>query len=478
MPSPTAHNLDQMKSFLFLLFGSLLVSSCGLFGKYERNTAVVGQLTDSFYHRHQMHKTSSTEADTTNFGNVPWREVFTDSLLQNLIAKALEQNTDIRKAELTIKQSEIGLRINKLAYLPTVAFSPSGTLAKTFIDGAETTSTYDLPLQASWQIDAFGTLYNAKKQGELSVLQTKAAKQAAHTAIVTTVANLYYSLQMLDEQMATTTYTITIWQKNVETMEAMKQAGMTTSAAVASAKAQLFQVMSTMSTIVQNIAEVEHSLCLLLHESPHSIKRSKKMHTQFPEEFSLGLPIQLLANRPDVAIAEAKLAHAFYGVQGARGAFYPKLTISGQGKFTNSLGAMVMNPGKFIAAGVASLTQPLFAQGKLKGNLEIAQLQQQAAQLDFEKSLLVAVQEVGNALAKYEVAKINIQIGEERLKQLKKANEDTEYLFRNGNTTSYLETLTAQMNQLNGELAVINNRYAQVQAVIALYKALGGGRER
>lgn len=466
-----------MKSLVYPFIASLLLSSCGLFGTYQRDIATFQPVVDSLYRVPMGEATTVAHSDTMHFGNTPWREVFTDSHLQELIAQALTHNTDIRKAELTIKQAEIGLRINKLAYLPSLVFSPSGTLAKTFMEGVDGVSTYDLPLQASWQIDAFGTLYNAKKQGELTVQQAQAGRQAARTAIIASVANLYYSLQMLDEQLAITRSTVEIWKKNVQTMQAMKEAGMTHSAAVASAQAQLVQIESSVPTIEQNIVEVEHALSLLLHEAPHHIARHKASEMQLPSSFSIGLPIQLLGNRPDVAIAEAKLAQAFYGIQAARGAFYPKLMINAQGKFTNSLGAMVLNPGKFIAAGVASLTQPLFAQGKLKGNLEIAHLQQQSAQLDFERSLLVAGQEVSNALFKYQATTQNARLAEERLRLLQKANEDINYLFRNGNTTSYLETLTAQMNLLNGQLTLANHRYAQAQSVIALYKALGGGRE-
>ncbi len=455
-----------------------MLTGCGLFQKYERNAPMVDSLTQSLFRDTASSDGVLAVADTTSFGNTPWREVFTDPKLQQLIERALAQNTDIQKAALTVKQAEIGLRINKLAYLPQVAFTPSGTLSKAFIDGGSMVKTYEFPLAASWQIDAFGTLYNAKKQGELGVLQAKAGRQAVQTALVTGVANLYYSLQMLDEQLATTHATLKLWERNIEVMEAMKEAGMgINSAGVASAKAQVLQIQATVPTLDDNIRQLENSLCLLLHEPSHAIERSAFNPEGFPDSFSVGIPLALLANRPDVAIAEAKLANSFYGVQAARGAFFPKITISAQGAFTNSLGGAIMNPGKFLAAGVASLTQPIFAQGKLKGSYEIAKLQAETAQLDFEQALLTAGQEVSNALAAYSTACATTQLNEARLVELQKANDDIEILFRNGNTTTYLETLTAQMNLLNGRLAVINQRYEKVQAVIALYKALGGGRQ-
>lgn len=466
-----------MKSFLYIAAAAMLLTSCNtLFGKYERDTARTEAFVKQLYRDTANADGALAAADTTSFGNLPWREVFTDAQLQKLIATALERNTDIRKADLTIKQAEIGLRLNRLAYLPQIAFSPSGTVSKVFMDGMTTNETYAFPVQASWQIDAFGKLYNAKKQGELTVMQAKAARQATQTSIIAAVANLYYSLQMLDEQLATTQATLKLWHKNIEAMTAMKEAGYTNSSAIASAKAQVLQIEATVPTLKDNIRQAENALCVLLHESPHSIQRGAFAADDFPASFSAGLPLSLLTSRPDVAIAEAKLANAFYGIQSARGSFFPQLTITGQGSFTDALGAMVVNPGKFIASGIASLTQPLFAQGKLKGALEVAKLQQESAQLDFEKTLLTAGQEVSNALSKYHTASLATDIAKMRLTELQKANDDTEFLFRNGNTTTYLETLTAQMNLLNGRLSLINNRFEKVQAAIKLYQALGGGR--
>ena len=467
-----------MKHTLLLCSAALLLTGCStLFGRYERDTEHAKQATRALYRDTTAVGGALTVTDTASFGNTPWRQVFTDPQLRTLIDTALVRNTDLRKAVLTVKQAEIGLRINKMAYLPQIALNPSGTVSHAFVDHATTSKTYSIPVQASWQIDAFGTLYNAKKQGELSLEQTKWARHATQTAIVAGVANLYYSLQMLDERLATTKSTLDLWRKNIVAMEAMKEAGYMNSASIASAKAQVLQIEATLPTIQKNIREVENSLCLLLHEAPHTIQRTAFTAEGFPQSFSVGMPLSLLANRPDVAIAEAKLAQSFYGIQAARGAFFPKITLSAQGTFTNSLGGMIMNPGKFIAAGVASLTQPLFAQGKLKGNYEIAKIAQESAQLDFEKTLLKAGQEVSNALNAYNTACQTTEIAQRQVVQLQKAYDDTEFLFKNGNTTTYLETLNAQMSLLNGQLSLINNRYEKVQAVVALYQALGGGRQ-
>lgn len=465
-------------SLYLLLAGSALMSSCGLFGHYERDTQGVEQVAQGLYRDPQAANAPLVATDTASFGNTPWQEVFTEPQLQALIGRALEQNTDLKNAEIGVEQARIALRVNKLAFLPQLAFSPSGTVSKAFIDGASNSKTYELPVQASWQIDAFGTLYNAKKQGEQGVLMAKAGKQAARTAIISAVANLYYGLQMLDEQQRITLANLDIWKKDIEAMEALKDyAGMTNSAAIASAKAQVLQIQASLPTIADNIRQMENALCSILHEAPHAIERGAFTAAGFPESFSAGVPMQMLSNRPDVAMAEAKLANCFYGIQAARGAFCPAVNIAATGEFTNSLGAAIMNPGKWLAAGVASLTQPLFAQGKLRANLQISKLNAQSAQNDFEQTLIDAGIEVSNAMAAYSTAVTTTALAEQTLAQLQEAYDATEFLFHNGNTTTYLEILSAQMNLLNGQLSVVNNRYNKVLAVISLYQALGGGRE-
>lgn len=466
----------KLHSSLYILAGTLMLSSCGLFGNYQRDDQRVEALTENLFRDPTAANAALVVTDTTSFGNMPWQEVFTDPQLQTLINRALEQNYDIRKVENTLRTADIALRLSKLSYLPQIALSPQGTVSKIFDMGADASKTYAVPLQASWQIDAFGTLRNSLKQTELNIAQARLGRQAAQTGIICGMANLYYALQMLDEQMRTTRSTLEIWNKQLEIMEAFKEVGYTNSAAIASAKAQILNIESSVLKIETNQREIENNICVLMGEAPHAIQRGAFTADGFPESFSTGYPISLLANRPDVAIAEARLAYATYGVMKARGQMCPQLTISGSGQYTNSLGAMVVNPGKVIAAGVGSLVQPIFARGQLMGNLKISKIELDNAQIDFEKSLVTAGQEVSNALAAYHAACEQIEISTRQVEQLQKAHDDTEYLFHNGNTTTYLEILSARMNLLNGQLGLINNRYAKVIAALTLYQALGGGR--
>lgn len=463
-----------MKKYLYiLLLCAATLSSChgthNLYSDYERPDSL--GIPEGLF-RDTANTDGVLAADTINFGNMPWRDVFTDTRLQALIVRALEANTDLRKADITIRQAEQGLKVSRLAFFPSVALSPQGTISS--FDFGKATKTYNVPVQASWQADIFGTLRNAKKQSEMTLYQTRAAKQATQTAIICAVANMYYTLEMLDEQVATTRATAEIWNKNVEAMDAMWQAGWTNAAAVSQTKANRISILNSIPTMENNIRQTENSLCALLHEAPHAIERGTLAEARMPENLGVGVPLQLLSNRPDVRAAELQMAYAYYGVLGARGQFYPQLTISGSAGWTNSAG-MIVNPGKILASAVGSLVQPIFAQGKLKANLEIAKLQQEAAQLSFEQAVLDAGNEVNTALANYQTAASRISGNEQLVGELQKAVETTEFIFRTDNTVSYLETLSAQQSLLQAQLSLISCRFDKLQAAISLYQALGGG---
>lgn len=443
-----------------------------MYSNYERPERIQ---TEGLY-RDAVTGETLAATDTTSLGNMPWQQVFVELQLQILISKALENNADLRTADLAIEQVKAGLRVSRLAYLPSLALGPNGAISS--YDGGKATKTYSLPVQASWQIGALGSLRNAKKQAEMTLLQTKAARQAAQTSIIAAVANLYYTLQMLDEQLRTSEETCVLWDKNVIAMEAMwKVGGLTNSAAVAQAKANLLQLRGNVATIKESIASAENALCVLLHEPPHAIERGAFRGSSLPATLSVGVPLQLLSGRPDVRQAEYNLAAAFYATNEARANFYPSLTISGSAGWTNSAGGYVVNPAKVLASAMASLTMPLFANGQLTANLKIKKANQEAACLAFEKQLLTAGQEVSDALSAYQTANEREELAQQQVEQLQVAVESTNALFTHGNSTSYIETLTAQQTLLSAQLSLISNRFDKVQAVVSLYQALGGGRE-
>lgn len=450
---------------------AMLMASCsGIYKNYERPQALA-QGIDSLY---RNTTTDVVKADTASYGNTPWQEVFTDPQLQALINKALANNTNLLNADLSIQQIQAGLKMQRLAYYPSIAFQPQGTMSSW--DFNKASKTYAFPIAASWQFGSMGSIRNTKKQYEMNLEMTKAAKQAAHTAIIANVANLYYTLQMLDEQLKTTQETIGIWAENVRAMEAMKEGGMTNQAAVSQAKANYYNLQSTVPALQNSITQTENALCTLLCEAPHNIGRGAFNADNFPTQYSVGMPVQLLANRPDVHAAEMKVASAFYGVNVAKSAFYPSLNITAQGSWTNNAGAIV-NPGKILATLLGSITQPLFTNGKLKANLKISQLQYEAAQNDFKSTLLSAGQEVSNALAQYQAAAQQEEACKHQVAELTTALENTKMLFQHSTSTTYLETLTAQQSLIQAQLTLISDKFDKVQAAINLYQALGGGRE-
>ena len=260
-------------------------------------------------------------------------------------------------------------------------------------------------------------------------------------------------------------------------METMfKVGGLTNSAAVSQARANLYQIESTVPRLNR----------ALLQQKTPSASSFTKPHTPSnaahsaepisPEKLSVGVPLQLLSNRPDVRASEMQLAYAFYGVNVARSSFYPTITLSGTAGWTNSGGKGIVNPAKFLASAVGSLVQPLFNRGALIANLKISKMKQEQALISFEQSLLKAGNEVSNALSNYQSYTIQEAAQAKRVAELEKAVESTNFLFSHGNTTSYLETLTAQQSLLSAKLSLISNKFDKVQATISLYQALGGGR--
>lgn len=466
----TIINIKKAAGNIFmLLLAAFSLYSCRIYSNYERPS----NLPTTGLYRDTTSVTGILVSDTLNFGNTPWRQVFTDANLQALIEKALTKNTDLLNAQENIEQMQAALKSAKLAYLPSLSLNAQGTLSS--FDGGKAVKTYSVPLVASWQADLLGSIRNAKEQAKSVLMQSSAYKQSVQTQIIANVANLYYTLLMLDEQLQTTRETSELWGKNVKAMEAMQKAAMTNTASVEQSRANYLQINATIPALQESIRETENSICKILHEAPHAITRSTLDAQQLPANMSAGVPVQLLSNRPDVKAAEYSLRKAFYATNAAYSAFYPNLTITGQAGWTNSNGKIV-NPGKIITTLVGQLTQPIFAQGKLTAQLKIAQSQQRTAQNNFEQTLLNAGSEVSNALYSYKSACEQATICKDQVKALEKTRDQTNELFKYDRSTTYLAKLTAEMSLLNAQLTLINDNYAKLQAAVNLYAALGGGR--
>ena len=467
-----------MKKLIISLAAILALSSCGIYSKYKPVT----EIPDGLYGHGGTDTPGLTSADpeiqrsdtAANFGNLSWREVFTDPYLRVLIDSALVRNTDLRTAHLRVKEAEATLLSARLSYLPAFSLSPQGTASS--FDGGKATQTYSLPVSASWEIDIFGRLTNAKRRAQAVVAQSRDYEQAVQTQLIAAVANNYFTLLMLDAQIEISTATEAAWKESVATTRAMKAAGMVTEAALSQTEATYYNICTTLLDLQEQLNQAENALSLLLADVPHRIPRGRLADQQLPENLSVGVPLQILSNRPDVRSAEQSLAQAFYTTNAARSAFYPSITLSGSAGWTNSAGAMIVNPGKFLATAVASLTQPLFNRGANIAQLRIAKAQQEEARLSFEQTLLNAGSEVNDALVACQSSKAKTALYEKQITSLEKALESTSLLMEYG-TNTYLEVLTARQSLLSAQLSQTANRFTEIQSMINLYHALGGGRE-
>ena len=390
-----------------------------------------------------------------------------------MIEEGLANNVDMQAAILRVEEAKVMLTAAKLAYLPSFNLVPQGTLSS--FDKSKTSKTYQLPVAASWEIDLFGKLLNAKRGQRAAYLQSQYSQQAVRSQIIGGIANIYYSLLMLDRQVDITAQTVDIYKENVRAMEAMKIAGMTTEAAVAQMRAAYHQVEASLLDLRRQVRETENSLCVLLAKTPQHIDRSTLDAQTVPDELMVGVPLQLLENRPDVKVAEMSLASAYYTTNQARSAFYPSITISGTAGWTNSAGAAIVNPGKVILSAIASLTQPIFNNGKLIANLKVSKAEEKIAQMNYQQTILEAGQEVSDALMLYDTQNKKMLHDRQQVDQLDKAVTYTKALFQSGDAT-YLEILTSQQNLLSAQLTEVSDNFQRLQAVINLYSALGGGR--
>lgn len=451
-----------MKKFIILCLAAASVG-CGIYKPYTRPEVA----TDGLYG-------SAESADTATFGNVRWQEVFTDPQLQALIEEALANNTDMQSAHWRVKETEASLKSARLAYLPSFNFAPQGALSS--FDNSAATKTYNIPITASWQFDIFNSLTNAKRKSKALYLQSVEYRQAVRTQLIASVANLYYTLLMLDSQRQVTAETAEKWKKSVETMRSMKEAGMTTEAGVAQYEGTYYSIESSIRDIDHQIRQIENSLCSLLGRTPQAVERGSFADLRIPRDIVVGVPVQLLSNRPDVRASEFALMQAYYATAEARSALYPSITLNGTAGWTNSAGSMIVNPGKLLLNAAASLLQPIFNAGANRARVKIMKAQQEEAKLSFRQTLLNAGAEVNNALSQYQSAHAKSDLRAKQIEALERAVESTELLMEHSSTT-YLEVLTAQQSLLSARLSQLSDRFDEIQGVVNLYQALGGGRE-
>ena len=460
----------KTRKLLVILSATALLSSCGLYNKYERpEVNTQGLVRDPL-----SDKDTLVAADTANFGNMPWKEVFTDPQLQQLIQQGLDHNTDLLNAALNVKMMQAQLMTAKLAFIPAISFSPSGTLSSW--NNQTPSKIYSLPVQASWSIDLFGNLLSVKRSAQMQLLAMKDYQTMVKTNIISGIANVYYTLLMLDKQQQIVDEMVGLTEETWNVMKLQKELGRARSTSVQSAEASHYTVKAQAADLKRQIKETENALCLLLGQPGQKIERGNLESQSLPTTLSAGVPLQLLNNRADVHYAEMQLAACYHDVQTARSRFYPSITISGSGAFTNSGGMGIVNPGKWLLSAVGSLTQPIFMNGRLVAGLKVAKAQQEQAYNTWQNAILKAGNEVSNALVAYNTSAEKAELEAKQVALYTQTVADTRQLYTSSGA-SYLEVISAQSNLLNAQLSKVADEFYKMQAVVSLYSALGGGRD-
>ena len=442
---------------IFAVCALASLSGCSFYRQYDRPDL---PFVDSLYRRMEVLPDSISTAAVT------WDRFFTDSLLRSWIDLGLKYNTDLSMAHLKVDEAEASLLAARWALLPGGSFNMQGGLPGSF----------SASLGASWEADIFGSLRNAKRRSQAALEQSKAYENTVQTQLVATIAESYYTLLGLDEQLAISRRTLDTWEENIRTLDALKRAGKTNEAAVLQAKANRLSVEADVMTLERKIYEMENSFCALIGVVPMPVYRSTLDEQTLPSELSAGVPAELLSRRPDVRQAELALAQCHYSKNIARAAFYPNLSLSGNLGWTTGAGNISLDPGSLIANLLASLVQPVFGRGANKARMKTAESQYEQAAYNFRQTLLDAGVEVNNALNMWQTARSRVEIVRKQILTLQAAVWNTQLLMKHGNT-NYLEVLTAQKNLLQAELSETTDRLDEIRGVINLYHALGGGYE-
>ena len=448
----------------------LLLASCFAAKEYERPQ----ELIDETYYR-----TDAIEQDSINMAVVSWRELFSDPILQGHIETGLENNIDIRVALQQILAAEANFKQGKAGYFPTLDATAQMThqeLSSNSQFGGLFSSLdqYELSASLSWEADIWGKIRSNKRAFGAQYLQTVEAHKAVKTQLVAMIASSYYQLLALDEQLRVTEETIETRSSSLETTKALKEAGNVTEVGVKQTEAQLYTAQALRIDLINEIRLLENSFSILLGQQPGAIERDGLRNQEIETSLKTGVPAQLLVNRPDVRASEFALINAFELTNVARSNFYPSLTLSATGGLQALQIDELFDTNSLFATLIGGLTQPIFNRRSIKTQYEVAQAQQEQARLQFKQALLTASREVSDALYTYEAATEKLDVKRKEFEAYNTATEYSEELLDNG-LANYLEVLTARENALNSSLDLINTRLTQLQSVVDLYEALGGG---
>ncbi len=467
--------MKKLSNIIVAAAVSFMLTGCGLYNKYEKTVEEPADVFGS------STLGTSASGDVT-IADLSWREFFTDPLLQNLIEQALANNTDLNTARINIEKSQISLTTKKLAYLPSLYFSPQGSLYS--FDGAKPTKSYTIPLDVSWDIDVFGSITNKKRAAKAALLQAQMTEESTRSNLISTIAQQYFYLQLLDRELEILIETDSLWKASLETMQALYENGQAYSTAVNQQESSYLDVKLQIASMRRYIRATENEICSLLCITPQHIERTHwgaeaQYHSAtegqrlFEERYlKIGVPAMMLERRPDIRLANYYMEEAFYNVQAARAAFFPSITLNGEIGWSNNSG--LVNPGKLLWQVMGSLSQPIFARGQIKGNYKTAQLTEENMKKKYVQAVIDAGNAVNEAIADCKTAREKHNYYNRQVEVLHEAYVGTHELMDNGKA-SYIEVLTAQESLLSAQLNEAENLYHGAQGVIALYIALGGG---
>ncbi len=471
--------MKRLSNIIIAAAVGFLLTSCGLYNKYEQQVEVPANTYGTT-------QDIQTAEDGTSLAQISWREFFADPLLQQLVEQVLANNTDLNSARIAVEKSEASLKVAKMAYLPSLYFAPQGTLSK--FDDNPWSKTYNLPLQLSMDLDVFGSITNHKRAAKAVLLQAQVLEEATRANLISTTAQQYFLLQLLDQQLAILTMTDSLWNASLETQRSLWENGKAYSTAVNQMESSYLSMKTQIVDTRREIRATENAICRLLGIAPQHIDRTKwgtaLHHTEAQGEtirrlfdttyLKIGVPASMLEQRPDIRMANYAMEEAFYNTQAARAAFFPSITLTGIAGWTNNAGIAVVDPGKLLLNFVGQLTQPIFARGKVRANYKISQLTMEDLQKKYVQTVVDAGNQVNDAMAECAAAREKNAYYNRQVEVLYDAYKGTHELMDNGKAI-YLEVLTAQESLLRSQLSEAANIYDGARAVVALYIALGGG---
>lgn len=443
-----------MRKIALLIVALATLSSCGLYKKFEKPVF-------------------EDIGETDSLSVISWKEMFTDPALQALIDTALENNIDIKTAHLRLDQARESLRSARAAWWPSVSVNAAAGVPNNTPLDASPETYLSLGARADWQLDIFATRLNAGRKAAAAAERSEAYARAVRTDLIASVAQSYYTLASLDEQLRINEEAANTWESTIRVLSSLKAAGKTNEVAVLQAEARKLRIQSSVVALRRAVNASENALNLLLGRGLVSIARDSLGSASFPEDFLSSIPLGTIASRPDVRSAEFALAEACYDVKVARSALYPSVSLSGTLGWNSSTGR-ISEPSAWIWNALASLGQPVFAARANRSRLEIARSEAEIAKLQYRQTLLKAGNEVNDAIAACQAAKERIELDSKQQEALQKVVERIELLMKYS-TTTYLEVLTAQQSFLDAELSLVAGKKDLVDAYIALYRAVGGG---